>query len=412
MALRPLALLPMYHNRFAMTATPDIKKFVLTPALLMLMAVTTGIAVASNYYAQPLLHTLALYFDISETAASFIVTVAQLSYALGLILLVPLGDIFERKRMIIIMMTLSTAGLVVCTVAPGLLALLIGTAVAALFSVVAQVLVPYAATLADPASRGKAVGTVMSGLLLGILLARTCAGVISYIGGWRLVYAIAALLMLGITIALALRLPPYPASIKIAYPRLIISIFDLFKTYPQLRLRSLLGAFTFAIFSVLWTPLAFLLGGQYHYSDLTIGLFGLAGAAGVLIAPLSGRLADKGQSARITTLSLLLLLASWAIIYFGSVSVIVLLAGILFSNIATQSVHIINMSEIFKLQPDARNRLNAGYMFTYFLGGTFGTLISALAYQHHGWAGVAILGSALSVVALIIWLLAQKNRPA
>lgn len=374
----------------------------LTPVLLFLMALTTGIAVASNYYAQPLLSTIGEFFGVSETLAGGIVTAAQLSYALGLLFLVPLGDMFERKRLIIAMMLLSTSGLAVSAFSSGLGWLLLGTALAGLFSVVAQVLVPYAAALAEPSQKGRAVGFVMSGLLLGILLARTFAGLISSLAGWRGVYIAAAGMMLLVTLALAVRLPSYPPAARISYGELIGSVFSFFGRFSALRLRSALGFLIFAVFSVFWTPLSFMLSEEYGFSDMIIGVFGLAGAAGALLAPVAGKFSDGGKAAQATAAGLFALFISWGFLYFAPMSVIALIIGVLLLDAAVQVVHIINMSEVYKLAPEARNRLNAGYMFVYFLGGTAGSITSVFFFEHFGWNGVVLWGSFLSALALII----------
>jgi len=271
--------------------------------LILLMATTTGLVVASNYYAQPLLHTISDQLGLSYAKAGIIVTTAQASYALGLILLVPLGDLVERRRLIVTMMLLATAGLLVSATAGSLAALLIGTAITGAFSVVAQVLVPFAATLSPVAQRGKVVGTVMSGLLMGILLARTVAGALSSLGDWHTVYWVAAALMLLNTLALWRALPRYAQTTRMHYGQLIGSVFAQFARYPLHRQRSLLGCLIFAMFSVLWTSLAFLLSSEpWSYSDATIGLFGLAGAMGALSARHAGVLTDRGHGARLTVL--------------------------------------------------------------------------------------------------------------
>jgi len=251
----------------------------------LLMSVATGVAVASNYYAQPLLHTIADAFGVPFGQVGMVVTAAQLSYAAGLILLVPLGDLFERRRLIVVMSLLSAGGLVISACAPSLTWLLVGTAITGLFSVVAQVLVPFAATLAAPEHRGRVVGTLMSGLLLGILLARTVAGLLSSLGDWRLVYVIAAATLVLTALALQRGLPRFHHSAGLGYFALLRSIGVLFVQEPVLRQRTLLGACSFAMFAIFWTPLAFLLAQPpYAYSDATIGLFGLVGAAGTLAA--------------------------------------------------------------------------------------------------------------------------------
>lgn len=380
----------------------------LTPFLLILMATTTGVAVASNYYAQPLLRTFTNYFSISETDSASIVVAAQLAYALGLLLLVPLGDIFERKKLTIGLMLLSTLGLVISAVAPSFQWLRVGCAMAALFSAVAQVLVPYASALAEPSHRGRAVGIVVSGLLFGILLAGTFSGLISTLWGWHIVYAIAAVLMFLMTVALALRLPSYEATLKVGYLALIFSIFRLFKQFAALRFRSLLGGVGFATFSILWTPLGFLLHDHYGYSDLVIGMFGLAGVAGAMVAPLAGRFSDQGRGMLAIVIGLLILLVAWILVYSGDRHIICLLAGIVLLNAGLQLVHVTNMNEIYKLDLTARSRLNSGYMTCYFIGGVLGSVTSAIAYQHFYWLGVSIMGGGLTVILCIIALIGRR----
>ncbi|WP_395823270.1 MFS transporter [Collimonas sp.] len=290
----------------------------LSASLVIVMSIATGVAVASNYYAQPLLHTIASRFGISNGSAGLIVTVAQLGYALGLVLLVPLADMVERKRLIVVMTLLSACGLLITASAQSMLFVLIGTALTGLFSVVSQVLVPFAATLAAPQERGKVVGHVMNGLLLGILLARTVAGYLSALGGWQTVYWFGAALMILNAIALGRALPRHHQVQHLNYPRLLASILTLFVREPVLRTRALLGALIFAVFSVLWTSISFLLAATpFNYSDGTIGLFGLVGAAGALAASHAGRLADRGKAGLSTTIGLALLLLAWLLLGYN-----------------------------------------------------------------------------------------------
>lgn len=382
----------------------------LSPGLVIMMSIATGVAVASNYYAQPLLHTIAARFGISNGSAGLIVTVAQLGYALGLMLLVPLADMVERKRLIVVMTLLSACGLVITAAAPSLIFVLIGTALTGLFSVVAQVLVPFAATLAAPHERGKVVGHVMSGLLLGILLARTVAGYLSSLGGWQTVYWFGAALMIVTAIVLGRALPRHHESPGLSYPRLLASILTLFVEEPVLRIRTLLGAIVFAVFSVLWTSISFLLAAApFSYSDGTIGLFGLVGAAGALAASHAGRLADSGKARLSTSIGLSLLLLSWLPLVFAKSALVALLIGILLLDLVAQAVHVTNLSVINHLRPDARNRLTAGYMTCYFIGGACGSLLSTSMYGYAGWGGVSAAGAILSAIGLIVWWLAGRN---
>ena len=376
----------------------------LSPALILLMSVATGLAVASNYYAQPLLDTIARAFDLSASSAGFIVTAAQLGYAAGLLFLVPLGDMFERRMLIVSMTLLAAGGMLITASSQSLTMMIIGTALTGLFSVVAQILVPLAATLASPEKRGKVVGTIMSGLLLGILLARTVAGLLASLGGWRTVYWVASVLMVIMALALWRGLPKVKQENHLNYPQLLASVFSLFTRDKLLRTRAVLGWLTFANFSILWTSMAFLLAAPpFNYSEGVIGLFGLAGAAGALGARPAGGLADKGKSHMTTSAGLVLLLLSWAAIWYGHVSVLALIVGILVLDLTVQGVHITNQTVIYRVKPDARNRLTAGYMTSYFIGGAAGSLISASAWQHAGWTGVCAIGAIVAAINLLVW---------
>ncbi|WDF98109.1 MFS transporter [Pectobacterium carotovorum subsp. carotovorum] len=376
----------------------------LSLSLTLIMSVATGLAVASNYYAQPLLETIARVFALSVNQAGFIVTAAQLGYAVGLLFLVPLGDMFERRTLIVGMTLLAAGGMLITASAPTLWIMIAGTALTGLFSVVAQLLVPLAATLATPETRGKVVGTIMSGLLLGILLARTVAGALASLGDWRTVYWVASTLMVIMALVLWRALPRIPQQNTLNYPQLLVSIFRLFSATPLLRTRAILGCLSFANFSMLWTSMAFLLASPpYGYSEGVIGLFGLVGAAGALAASRAGRLVDQGKAKPTTSVGIILLLLSWGFIALGIHSVAALLIGIIVLDLAVQGVHVTNQSVIYRMMPDARNRLTAGYMTSYFIGGALGSLLSASAYQQWGWLGVCAAGGIISLLNLLVW---------
>lgn len=383
----------------------------LSPYLLLLMSVATGLAVAGNYYAQPLLSTIAQDLQLSTAAATNVVTTAQLSYGLGLLLLVPLADVWERKRMIVVLMLLAAFGLAMSAMASGLTGLLVGTAIAGLCSAVAQVLVPFAATLATPQERGRAVGVVMSGLLIGILLARVVAGVISSLFDWRGVYAVSAVAMVCCTMVLARALPRYRDDAGLSYGRLLGSVLEQFVLEPALRLSAALGFVILFLFSLFWTPLAFLLAAPpYEYSDALIGAFGLAGAAGALSANWAGRMADKGKGASATWVGLLGLLLAWLPLGFAQTSLIALLVGVLVLDLAVQLAHVSNQNTIYALNPRARNRLNAAYMTCYFLGGAAGSWGAAHIYPQAGWRGVVIAGVAVSILGIALGALGLRRK--
>ncbi|MFT4247761.1 MAG: MFS transporter [Pseudomonas sp.] len=378
--------------------------------LVLLMAMATGLAVASNYYAQPLLEILAREFDIDVGHAGLVVTTAQLAYAAGLLLIVPLGDRLERRALIVGLYALSAVGLLVSARAHGLGLLLVGTLLTGASSVCAQILVPFAATLAAPHERGRVIGTVMSGLLLGILLARTASGLLAGVGGWQTIYWVAAALILLVAGLLWRGLPAHPGQATLAYPRLVGSVLALLRDEPVLRARAVLGGLLFAGFSIFWTTLAFLLAGpDYGYGTATIGLFGLIGAAGALAANLSGKLSDQGAGHWVTWGGLLMLLAAWALLAAAPHSLAALIGGVLLLDVAVQGVHIGNQSVIYRLDPAARNRITSAYITCYFIGGAAGSSAGASAYALAGWNGVVAVGAALAVLALLWALLTVRH---
>ena len=372
--------------------------------MVLLFAVATGQAVGSNYLAQPLLETLRGLFGVSEGVAGLIVTAAQVGYAAGLILLLPLGDLFERRRLIITLAAITVAGLAAAAVAPSIGLFILATAVIGMSSVMAQLLVPFAATLAPEAERGRVVGNVMSGLMLGILLARTFSGLVAQAAGWRTVYVIAAVLMLAQAVLLYVKLPLFRQSAGLPYPKLLASVVRITRDEPVLRRRSLYGMFSFATFSVLWTTLAFLLSGSpYHYSDGIIGLFGLVGAAGALAASVVGHYTDRGWVYWLTGGGCLLTVVAFVLLWFGQSSLPLLIAGILILDVGSQGIHISNQSEIYRLRPEARNRINAFYMTSCFVGAAAGSASAAFAYDRWGWAGTCALGGLLGLAVVIRW---------
>lgn len=382
----------------------------LSPLLVIIMAVATGIAVASNYYPQPLLPTIAEAFHLTHAGAGFIVTTAQVGYGLGLLLIVPLGDLFERRGLVVGMSLLTAAGLFAIGAAPSMPVLLAGTFLTGLFSVVVQILVPFAATLAVPEERGKVVGTVMSGLLLGVLLARTVAGALAQLGSWRIVYWVGGVAMIVVAAVLRRVLPRHHEPVGLSYPRLMMSVFALFRDEPVLRLRAILGGCSFAAFSVLWTSMGFLLAEPpYGYSPGVIGLFGLAGVAGALAASGAGRMGDRGHGQRVTGWCLAILLASWAVMGWAGQSLAALVAGILLLDLSSQAVHISNQAAIYRIRPEARSRLTAGYMTSYFVGGAVGSLVSASAFGRAGWMGVVVAGAVVSALGMVTWLVAGRR---
>lgn len=373
----------------------------------ILLATACGLAVASIYYAHPLLDALANEFTISHSSIGIVITVTQICYALGLLLLVPLGDLLNRRQLIPIQMLLSVFALIVVGFSPTSTVLLIGMAMVGLLAVVTQVLVAFAATLAVPAERGRVVGLVTSGVVIGILLARAFAGIVTDLAGWRSVYLVSATLMLIMVVALFRALPHYESeNASLSYPQLIRSVLSLFRQERLLRIRAVLALFIFTAFSILWTSLVLPLSEPpLSLSHSSIGAFGLAGVTGALAAVRAGRLADRGLGQKTTGVALILLLISWLPISYTKHSLLALIIGVVLLDLAVQAVHVTNQSMIFTVRPEARSRLTAGYMIFYSIGSATGSIASTNIYAYAGWIGVCLLGTTVSALALLFWAL-------
>jgi predicted MFS family arabinose efflux permease len=383
----------------------------ITGSLVALFAVACGISAANLYYAQPLLPQISRDLHVGSGSAALVITAAQVGYGLGLALIVPLGDIIIRRRLVPAILVIAAAALFAASVAPDITVLIAAVAVAGLCSVAAQILVPFAASLASDHQRGRVLGTVMSGLLLGILLARTFSGLIAEAGGWRTVYVVAGGVVLALSAVLQRRLPGEERRPAIAYSELLGSAVHLMRTEPLLRLRSAIGGLAFATFNVMWTSLAFLLvGSPYHYSEAVIGLFGLLGAAGALAASFSGRLADRGLERWVTGGSLVIAVGAMGLLAVGAHQLWALIAGIVLGDLGIQAVHIQNQQLIFGIEASARSRLNTGYMVTYFVGGAIGSATTGLAYGADGWSGVVALGLGYSGAGLALWVVSEVAR--
>ncbi len=386
----------------------------LSRRLVLVFAFACGLVVANLYYAQPLLVEIAREFGVGSGTAGLLVTLTQLGYAAGLLLLVPLGDRLDRRRLTFTVLSGTIVALLAAMISPSFALLAVAGVVIGLTSVVAQVLVPFAATLAGDAERGRVVGQVMSGLLLGILLARVVAGVLGQLVGWRAVYGIAALLMVGLLGLLWRELPTVPVSPNAAtdsYGQLLSSVGVLIREEPLLRRRMAYGALVFAAFSVLWTSLSFLLSRPpFGYGEALIGVFGLLGAAGALCASFAGRLADRGLTRPATGGFLLLMLVSFGLLALGEGQLIPLILGILLLDLGAQGVQVSNQSVIYRLRPEARSRLNTAYMTAYFAGGAIGSATSAIAFARGGWNTVCLIGAVYIGLALLLWLTERGTR--
>src|SRR6201995_1746234 len=390
----------------------------LSPALVRLMAVTCSKPVAHPSYAQPLLPAIGSALPVSQASASLLVTAAQLGYAAGLLLVVPAGDIVRRRPLLTGLLTVDTLALAASAMAPdlqllGSLAVVIGVT-----SVVVQMLVPYAATLAPDAQRSRVIGTLMSGLLIGILLSRTFSGIIAAVAGWRVVYAAAAGAMALTTIALRLALPDHGRELAVSYREQMRGVLAVARSEPVLRWRSVIGACGFAAFGCFWTTATFLLSGpQYNFSQLGIGLFALVGAAGAVTAAFGGRLLDRRRDLRwaVAGVPLALTAGSFGFIglggaHLGAWSLVLLIIGVLLMDACVQASHVINQSVIYDLLPEARSRLTTVYMTTSFIGGAVGSAAGSQAYARGGWAAASVTAAVFPVLGLGAWLADRRHE--
>ena len=368
------------------------------------MTFATGVIIANNYYMQPLEATMAAEFAVSNSAIGAVLTVIQLSYALGLATLVPLGDLLERRRLVLVMLAVTVLGLVATAAAPNLPVLVVAAGVVGLTTVAAQVLVPFAAEIAPAGEQGGVVSTVMSGLLIGILASRVVAGVVAQLLGWPAVFIVGAVLTTVAGIALWRTLPVVPPSLRMSYPRLLGSVTTLIRHEPVLRIRMAYGASVYAGFGSVWTSVGFLLAGPpFRLSDAEIGLFALFGVAGALAARVAGRLADRGHAHVGTGVFLAATTLGFAALAPGDHSLIWLAIGLVLFDLGVQGTHISNQSVIYRLDRHARSRLNTAYMTSYFIGGAVGSGLSAVLYAIHGWAAVCWLGAAFPAAGLLLW---------
>ncbi|MDI2075767.1 MULTISPECIES: MFS transporter [Bradyrhizobium] len=381
----------------------------------LLFALTCGLSVANIYFAQPLLDAMAQDFGIAPAAIGMVMTITQVGYAFGLILIVPLGDLWDRRRLIVGQTTLSAIALLIVATASHAAVLLAGMALVGMLAVVIQVLVALAATLASPPERGRAIGTVTSGVVAGVLLARFASGTLADIGGWRLVYLVSAGLMLAMA-ALLLRVLPHgrrTALTGVAYLALLRSTAALFVEERILRERALFAFLIFANLNLFWNAIVLPLSAPpIALSHTSIGALGIAGVAGALAARNAGRLADLGWGQRNTGLSLLLMLAAWAPIACLQTSLWLLIAGVIMLDFAIQAVHVTSQSLMVAARPDAASRLVGGYMVFYSIGSATGAIASTIVYAAAGWSGVCILGAGTSAAALLVWVITASRIEA
>ena len=393
------------------TAYPDATA-PLSSRLILLFATLCAFAVANVYMTQPLLDQIALSLGEKESRMGMIITATQSGYALGLMLLVPLGDLINRKRLVTLMLLASSGLLLAASVAPSLYWLSGMLSLVGAMAVVVQIIVAFAASLSAPEKRGQVTGIVTSGVVIGILLARLVSGFLAQWAGWRVAIMVSAGAMFLMALLFIRTAPNEPKRERSpSYRQLMLSVFSLWREMPALRSRGILALLIFMNFSVLWTSLVFPLShAPFNLTTAQIGLFGLAGIAGALAARQAGTMADRGHGQRVTGYALVLLLLSWMVMAWGGSSLIALTTGIILLDFAVQAVHVTSQSMIFATRPQATSRLVAAYMFFYSAGSAIGALLATRVWSQFGWAGVCLLGATISALALVYWLLIDRIR--
>lgn len=382
----------------------------ISKGLTLLFAISGGVAVGNLYWAQPLLSDIAGSFHVSVGAAGSLITVTQIGYALGILLIVPLGDTMNRKRLIPLIMMCSALALVACALAPGFATLLMALTAVGLTTVAGQLLTPFAGDLALPDQRGRVVGTIVSGLITGILLSRTISGFLAHAMGWRAIYSVAAFVIVVLAVSLARALPSEKPKPVVSYGQLLLSVYTVVRGHRSVQVTLIIGASVFGAFTLFWTGLTFLLSSPpFAYTVQQIGLVGLVGLAGALAARNAGLLHDRGMSVQGTGAALALALVSLVIALYGSTHIIPVLIAVLLLDVAVQATNVLNQSRLLSLDPAARSRLNTAFVACNFVGGAIGSMLAGVLWQHGGWVALVAGGAVLIVLALVVWATQRKS---
>lgn len=367
---------------------------------MLLLAVAAGVVVANLYYAQPLAAEMAASFGVSSASIGTALFATQIGYALGMLLLVPLGDGRERRRVIVTTMLCASPALMFLAFAPNVPVLAVASLIVGIASSVPQMILPYAVELLPNAERGRVVATIMTGLLVGILLSRTVSGVLGAWLGWRAVFVVAAAAMLVLAAVLRAAIPPQEPAARLSWSAILRSLLSVWRSQPILRRRAAVGGLGFASFSVFWSTLSFQLA-DVGYGSAMAGTFGAIGIAGILVAPQVARRATGDHPSRFNVVALLAVALSFAIFALGSRSLIALGVGVVLLDAGAQTNLLTNQIVVFGLAPELRSRLNALHILCYFVGGALGTALGAGAWSLGGWPAVCTIGGVLALLAML-----------
>ncbi|MBZ4371181.1 MFS transporter [Corallococcus sp. AS-1-6] len=378
--------------------------------LIWTMTTATVLAVGNVYYSQPLLGVIARTFGLSASAVGSVPMMSQLGYVAGLVLLTPLGDVLEKRGLLVTMLGLAAAALFAAGLAPTFPLFLFACVAIGLTSVLVQILIPFVAALSAPEERGRNLGVVLSAALVGVLISRTLSGLVATHLGWRGVYFAAGATMVGLAMTLRLGLPRYESSTRLTYPRLLQSLWTLLRDVPGLRAIALTGALMYAALSAFWASLAFFLSSDaYHQGPGTAGMFGLIGTVGALAANVTGRHAQRIGARRIVRACIVTMLAAFGVFAAFGTLWAGLIAGVVLLDLGAQAATVSNQTELYRLHPIAQTRLNTLYKMFYFVGGACGSALSAIAWDHAGWRGVCAVGGGFLLIAFV-WEQVQARR--
>jgi predicted MFS family arabinose efflux permease len=377
--------------------------------LVVLMAVAIGVIVANLYYLQPLLQQVRAGFHVSTASTSLLITLIQLGYVIGLFFILPLGDLFVRRTLIVTIFLVAALAMAGASFIHSFAIFALLTVVIGLSSVAGQVIIPLGADLAPDAQRGRVLGRLMTGLLGGILLSRTLSGAVSEAIGWRGVYQVSAGLLVVMAVVMYFALPQERSRDRFEYRHLATGGVTMMRDSVSLRRRGWLGGTAFGAFSVLWSTLAFQLSAApFHYSSGVIGLFGLFGLAGIVAANVAGRLADQGRTQLGTVSSAFLIIIAFAVLSVGRRNVWLIAVGIILLDAGAQGTHVSNQSIIYAIAPSQRSTINSIYMVCFFTGASIGSLVSGYAFAHYGWNGTCAVGAIFGVATIVPALLWRK----
>ncbi|BAP36539.1 MULTISPECIES: MFS transporter [Acinetobacter] len=376
---------------------------ILSKSFIFIMAMACGICAGSNYYNQPLIYSIAEALQVNAEQVALTIVIGQLSYAVGLFILVPLGDFFEKRSYICLLMCCTGFAQIGLSLSQSLPVLYGFTFLATFFSITTQVLVPFAAGLASPQKSPQIVGTLMSGLFLGILLARSIAGLLSTVWSWHAVYLLSGMVILAFAVVMWLKLPVARKSHQLTVLQIYRSLFTLAVDQPHLIRRGLAGGIGFGILALIFTTMTFILANApYHFNDFQIGLFGIVGLAGVFATPWAGKQIAKGLENKVALICMWLLVLAWIPLFFAQQSLLAYAGGVILAYFGLSAFHVLNQNLVYRISAQARSRINSIYMTLYFGGAALGSLVAVYTWKHWGWSVCVAVGLAMAILSFII----------